>query len=167
MDDEKDYLEYYDEMSVHYMYSVGELTPFFKAVREEKKLLGAKCTNCGFVYFPPRASCSKCYVPNEWVELPGTGRIEAATVCHFGRSQFTDKMPIVIAFIRLDGADSAIRHTIVTDDPRLERLKRGTRVKVAFRDAREGKVTDFYFVLDDESGANGREETGEPPKGGA
>ncbi|NVM03831.1 MAG: hypothetical protein HWN67_15985, partial [Candidatus Helarchaeota archaeon] len=48
--------------------------------------------------------------------------------------------------------DMAIRHTVILDKDEytMETMKKGTRVKVEFRPdgEREGKVTDFYFVLD-------------------
>ncbi|MHA1379779.1 MAG: Zn-ribbon domain-containing OB-fold protein [Candidatus Helarchaeota archaeon] len=152
MNDEKDFLEYYDEMIIHYKYSVGELSKFFKEVRDNKKLYATKCTKCGFTYFPPRSNCAKCYSPTNWIEVSGKGEVVAGTICRFGVSNFTDQLPISIAFIKLDGCDMAIRHTIVMDDNEynLENLKKGTRVKVEFRPdgKREGKVTDFYFILD-------------------
>ncbi|NVM54703.1 MAG: Zn-ribbon domain-containing OB-fold protein [Candidatus Helarchaeota archaeon] len=150
--EEKDFLEYPDELSIHYIYSVGELTKFFREVKENGRLFGTKCTKCGFVYLPPRMDCSKCYVPTEWIPLSGKGEITAATICTFGVSKFTGKLPIVIAFMKLDGTDMAIRHTIVMDDEEItiDKLKKGTRVKVQFisKAKREGKITDFYFVLD-------------------
>ena len=70
----------------------------------------------------------------------------------FGVSKFTDMLPISIALIKLDGCDMAIRHTVILDKDEytMETMKKGTRVKVEFRPdgEREGKVTDFYFVLD-------------------
>ena len=149
---EKDYLEYYDEMIIHYQYSVGELSKFFLEVKENGKLFGTRCTKCGFGFFPPRLNCNKCYAPCDWVELSGKGEIVAGTLAHFGVSNFTDIVPITIAFIKLDGMDMSIRHTVVMDseDLKIENLKKGTKVKVQFKpkEEREGKVLDFYFVLD-------------------
>ena len=52
----------------------------------------------------------------------------------------------------MDEMDMAIRHTVVMEkaDLIIDNLKKGTRVKVQFnpKDQREGKITDFYFVLD-------------------
>lgn len=151
-DDKKEILEYKDEMSIHYIYSVGELSKFFLEIRDHEKLLGTRCTKCGFGFFPPRLNCHKCYAPCEWVELSGKGEVIAGTICRFGVSNFTDSLPIIIAFIKMDEMDMSIRHTIVMDaeETTLEDIKKGTRVKVHFRprDQREGKITDFYFVLD-------------------
>lgn len=151
-EEQEEFLEYYDEMTIHYLYSVGELTKFFKEIRDNGKLFGTRCTKCGFGYFPPRLNCHKCYTPCEWVELSGKGEVVAGTICRFGVSNFTDKLPITIAFIKMDEMDMSIRHTILMSENecKLENLKRGTRVKVQFKpkEQRKGRITDFYFVLD-------------------
>ena len=148
----EEFLEYKDEMTIHYIYSVGELTKFFKEIRDNGKLFGTRCTKCGFGFFPPRLNCHKCYAPCEWVELNGKGEVTAGTLAHFGVSDFTDKVPITIAFIRMDEMDMAIRHTIVmeSEDLTIDNLKKGTRVKVQFKpkEQRVGRITDFYFILD-------------------
>ncbi len=143
-----DFFEYADDMTIHYLYSEGEVSYFFKELKDHAKLYASKCPKCGFVYFPPRGHCYKCYCNTGWVPLTGKGTIETATVSHFGRSQFTDKMPIVIAFIKLVGSDMIFRHSIVMEDATLEKVKHGTPVKVVFNEKREGRVTDFYFVPD-------------------
>lgn len=151
-EDNKDFHERSEDMTIHYRYSVGELTKFFEEIRDNEKLFGTRCTKCGYGFFPPRLNCQKCYVPCEWVELSGKGEITAGTRAFFGVSQFTDLVPITIAFIKMDEMDMAIRHTVVMEkeDLTMENLKKGTRVKVEFRpkEKREGKITDFYFVLD-------------------
>ncbi len=151
-EDQQEFWEYPDEMAIHYIYSVGELTKFFKEIKDNGKLFGTRCTKCGFGFFPPRLNCHKCYEPCEWVELSGKGEVITGTLAHFGVSNFTDKVPITIAFIKMDEMDMAIRHTIVmeSEDLTMENIKRGTRVRVEFipPDQRKGRITDFYFVLD-------------------
>ena len=146
------FFEYADQMQIHYIYSVGELTKFFQEIRDNGKLFGTRCTKCGYGFFPPRLNCQKCYTPCEWVELSGKGEVVAGTICRFGVSNFQDSLPITIAFIRMDEMDMAIRHTIVmeSEETKLENLKKGSKVKVKFRPKKErkGKITDFYFVLD-------------------
>ncbi len=151
-EDKKDFYERSDDMTIHYRYSVGELTKFFKEIRDNGKLFGTRCTKCGFGFFPPRLNCQKCYVPCEWVELSGKGEITAGTMAHFGVSNFGDKIPLAIAFIKMDEMDMAIRHSIIlaSEDKKIENLKKGTRIRVEFKpkEQREGKITDFYFILD-------------------
>ena len=146
----KQFHERADEMTIHYIYSVGELTKFFTEIRDKGKLFGTRCVKCGFGFFPPRLNCQTCYEPCEWVELSGKGEITSATMAHFGVSNFGDKTPLAIAFIKMDEMDMAIRHSIVLapEDKNIDNLKKGTRVKVKFKpkSEREGRITDFYYV---------------------
>jgi len=58
-----------------YKYSVGSLaSKFFIDLRDKKKITAAKCPKCGFVNFPPRSVCPKCFSKIEdLVELPEPG----------------------------------------------------------------------------------------------
>jgi uncharacterized OB-fold protein len=131
---------------------VGELSKFFIEIRDNGKLFGTRCTKCGYGYFPPRIYCGKCYAPCEWEEISGKGQIYTATMAYFGVSCFSDKVPLSIAFIKMDEMNQLIRHTVILkpEDKKMENLKKGTRVRVEFKpkEQREGRITDFYFVLD-------------------
>ncbi len=152
LEESKDFHEYPDDMSIHYIYSVGELSKFFIEIRDNERLFGTRCTKCGFGYFPPRIYCGKCYAPCNWVEIGRKGQIVTGTITHFGVSNFTNRPKTTIAFIKMDGMDQSIRHTVLMSDEdcKIENVKQGTRVKVEFKpkEKREGKITDFYFVLD-------------------
>lgn len=142
---EEEPLKIYDEMTIHYNYSYGGISKFFHELKENARLLGAKCKKCNTVWCPPRANCPKCYSDIEWITLPGTGTIYTFTVVYYPSSGWTGDKPYVCAYIKLDGADNAIMHWIKDVD--ITTIKIGTRVKVKFKEVREGKVSDFYFVL--------------------
>ena len=134
-----------------YLYSYGEISKFFKEVKENRRLFATKCTRCGKVWMPPRKYCSDCYLPTEWVQLSGRGTVVSCTyVCYAadpksGLVAIAD-IPHVLALIKLDGADTLLMHVVVAKERSLGTVKTGTRVKVAWTKKREGKVTDFYFV---------------------
>jgi uncharacterized OB-fold protein len=136
-------LEVPDKLEVFYKYSYGGQSRFFREIRENGKLYGAKCTGCGKVYCPPRAHCSLCYVPTAWVPLPGTGTITAFTVQYVSTSAFIKKTPFICAYVRLDGSDFLLMANMEVDD--VARIRVGTRVQAVFRDERHGAITDFYF----------------------
>ena len=51
----------------------------------EGKLMGSKCGECGQVFVPPRALCTKCYSNNmEWHETSGMGKLSAFTCISVG-----------------------------------------------------------------------------------
>lgn len=137
-------LEVPDIIEVYYKYSYGQQSRFFRELRDNERVMGAKCPNCGMVYCPPRANCSKCYVSTEWVPLNGKGTVITYTIVYFSPpTGFDRKMPYVVAYVKLDGSDFIILSIIEMSDVNLARS--GMKVEVAFRKEREGRVTDFFF----------------------
>ncbi len=58
--------------------------------------------------------------------------------------------PYIVGFVKLNGADTGIANFIKGIDledmkKAIERVKIGMKVRVAFKDIREGRVTDFFF----------------------
>jgi uncharacterized OB-fold protein len=137
-------LEIPDVMKITYKYTYGEQSPFFRALRDYKKLLGAKCTSCNFTYCPPRKNCSRCYGETQWVELPGTGKIASFTVIYKGTSLVTGKTPYVCAYVSLDETDFVVLTAIEMDDHSKAHV--GMKVKAIFKEERTGRITDFYFA---------------------
>ena len=136
-------LEIPDQIEVIYKYSYGQQSRFFRELRDNKKLYGTKCTQCGKVYCPPRADCPLCYKKTEWVPLKGTGVIESCTVQYYTTSPFIKKLPFICGYVKLDGTDFIMLALMEADD--VEKVKPGTRVETVFRDERTGTITDFYF----------------------
>lgn len=141
-----------------YDYSCGRIGSFFfRALRDEKKIYGRKCSRCGKVYIPPRPVCGPCFArTDEWVEVGPQGTLECFTVVYF---TFLDpitgkKRPVPYGYglIRLDGAHSRIQHFLSENDPK--RLYVGMRVEAEFNELREGKLSDIkWFKPIDKKGA--------------
>lgn len=132
-----------DLMQVYFRYSYGGQSRFFREIFHNEKLFGSKCISCGKVYCPPRSACPRCYEKTEWVELPGTGKVVSFTVQHYSTSAFVNKVPFLVAYIRLDGSDFLIMGNIEMDD--VNEAKRGMPVKVCYRENKSGSITDIYF----------------------
>ncbi|MEH7253209.1 Zn-ribbon domain-containing OB-fold protein [Neobacillus niacini] len=139
------------EWNIRYEYAAGEITStFLQSLRDKKVILASKCTKCSTVMLPPRAYCEKCFVKTEeLVEAGNEGVIEAATIITHKFENFPEP-PYAIAYVRLDGVKTAMVnfvHGVDLSDVKKasEELKIGTRVKVEFKEEREGRVTDFYY----------------------
>ena len=143
-------LEIPDKIEVYYKYSYGQQSRFFREIRDNKKLYGAKCPQCGRVYCPPRAGCPHCYEDTTWIALEGTGKVMTYTVVYFGTSHFVRKVPFVCAYIMLDGTDSLMMQNIYMND--VTKVRVGMRVVVRFQEERDGRITDIYFVPLNEEG---------------
>ncbi len=139
-----------DIIKINYKYSMGGQSKFFLELMNNKKILGTKCTKCGKVWMPPRINCSDCYVPAEWVEVKHTGTIEVSTIVWFTTSAFIKNIPYGTAYVKLDGASTALLQGIFSENLVPSKIKKGKRVKAVFQKEREGKMTDFFFVPEDE-----------------
>ena len=139
-----------DRIAINYKYSLGGQSKFFIELMNNKKLLGTKCTKCGKTWMPPRINCSDCYVPAEWVEMKQTGTIEVSTIVWYTTSAFIKAIPYAIGYIKLDGAQTAFLQGIFSENLVPSKVKKGSRIKAVFLKEREGKMTDFFFVPEDE-----------------
>ena len=139
-----------DRIKIEYRYTMGGQSKFFLEVMKNKKLFGTKCTKCGKTWMPPRINCSDCYEPADWVELNQTGTINVSTIVWYTTSAFIKAVPYGIGFIKLDGAETAIFQGIFSENLVPSKIKKGKRVKAVFNKEREGKMTDFFFVPEDE-----------------
>nr|MDO8135662.1 Zn-ribbon domain-containing OB-fold protein [Candidatus Njordarchaeum guaymaensis] len=142
------YFEVWDKYVMSYKYSYGRQSAFFKELYLNKRIMGAKCPKCKIVYCPPRSHCSECYEENKWITLSDTGTVTTSVVCWYVSAEFFIEVPYVCAYIKVDGADTSILQRIVSRD--VERVRPGMSVRAVFREQREGKMSDFYFVPKDE-----------------
>ena len=140
----------YTDWKPEYLYSLAEVSRFFREIVENKRLVTTKCPLCDKVFMPPRGYCPDCYEVMDWVPLSGEGTVIYCTYCYFlgmggDLLRFID-VPYVYAFIKLDGADTYLAHGVRPNSQAMGEIKAGTRVKAVFREQRKGTIADFYFV---------------------
>ena len=134
-----------------YTYFAGETaTRFFAELRDNLAILGRRCPSCRRLVVPARSYCDACYVEmGGWEPVGETGTIEAFTILTTAFPGLPEP-PLVIAFVTLDGADSAILNFVEGVDLRDsgaagKYLFANDRVRVVFSEKREGRITDFHF----------------------
>jgi uncharacterized protein len=141
------------EWEIPYHFAAGKVSShFFIQLRDNKKLLGIKCPECGRVMMPPRGFCERCFVEaDEWVEVGPEGTIEAFTIT-MEKWPGNPDPPFAVAYVKLDGADTAMMNYVrgldfsdIEETAKI--LQIGNRVTVTFKEEREGKVTDFEYTL--------------------
>lgn len=102
------------------------------ALRDECRILAARCGGCGRVLCPPGPFCGCCgAAAGEPVEVGPGGALVSWTELP-GRGAF--------GMIRLDGADGAIVHRLHCEPAA---LSAGARVRARFAAARSGDVRDI------------------------
>jgi uncharacterized protein len=140
-----------DSWTARYAYSVGEVAGKFMEGLRQKKILATRCSKSGMAYLPPRAYCERSFEKcDSWLEASHEGALEVATITT-APFQGSPKPPYAVAYVKLDGVDTAIAGFVRGLDlsnleAAVQRLKAGTRMRVEFIDEPQGRVTDFYFV---------------------
>src|SRR2546428_14015589 len=92
-----------DHYEIDYRHSYAEDSPFFVGLTKGK-LLGSRCTVCGYTYATPRSHCMECGAPTSWHELPLTGRVHTYTTCHYGGGGVFKETPFTFILVGVDGA---------------------------------------------------------------
>lgn len=144
----------HQELTLSYDYAVGEVASKFLQGLRDRKLLASVCSKSKLSYLPPRAYCERSFEPcDDLIEAAQEGTIECSTIVVRG---FEGKRPppVAIAYVKLDGVDSAIANYVdgvdLSDfDAAMEQIAPGARVRVEFVDEPEGRITDFSFRLID------------------
>jgi len=149
--DGRNYLIANDAMYTFYKRTKGEFSSFFLALRDEKKVLGCKCRECGLVRVPPFLThCPDCnFAPTELVEVDQSGVMNSTPpITYFATSLFADMAPYGRGRVILNGADTALSVNLYTTTGILVPgiIKKGTAVKMVFRDERIGEMTDVFCV---------------------
>ncbi len=149
--DDRDYLVMNDAMFTFYQRSMGEFTPFFLGLRDERRILGCRCTSCGTVRIPPFLTrCPDCeFAPTELVEVGQVGTmLSTPPITYFANSLFTEQVPFGRGRIVLEGADTAMSVNVYTTTGILVPgiVRQGTKMKVVFKDERIGEITDIFCV---------------------
>src|SRR4030042_1336212 len=147
----RNYLIANDAMYTFYRRSRGEFSDFFLALRDEKKLLGCRCTACGLVRVPPFLThCPECnFAPTELIEVEQVGVMNSTPpITYFATALFQDMAPYGRGRVIFQGADTAMSVNLYTTTGILVPgiINKGTEVKLVFRDKRNGDVKDVFWV---------------------
>jgi uncharacterized OB-fold protein len=149
--DRKRYLVTNEAMYTFFRRSKGELSPFFLNIKEKKRLTGCKCTKCGILRVPPfLEKCPECnFAPTRLVQVPDTGKmLSTPPITYFAHSLFQDMAPFGRGRVVLGDSATAVPMFVYTTQGVLRPgiFKKGTPVKVVFRDEREGSPRDMFAV---------------------
>jgi uncharacterized OB-fold protein len=136
-----------------YTYFAGEAASrFFAALKRDRLIMGATCPSCKRVLVPARSFCDACFTrTTDWVPVGPDGILETFTIITAAFPGLPEP-PIVMAYVTLDGADTALVNLVrgldLSDiDAAAARLQKQPRVHALFIAEPQGRITDFSFVL--------------------
>ncbi len=155
--DGNDYLLRNEVMFTAYQHSAGEFSEFFITLRNQCKILGKRCPTCNQLLCPPFEK--KCQICNFEVEMQSEEMADIGTmaaspvIVFFAPARFKDQVPFGIGYVFLedkDGheADTAIMVRVRTTHGMIKPgiFKKSTKVKVVFRNERQGEMLDVFVV---------------------
>lgn len=131
----------------HYHYTAGLAGErFFTALREEGKILGARCPECGVTYVPPRIYCEECFAElDQYVDLGLEGQVRSFTIARIDRDGRPLDPPEIRALISFGEETTDLLHLLGEAEP--EEVYIGMEVEAVLRPKREreGKITDIRY----------------------
>ncbi len=119
---------------------------FFREIKDNARIMGARCPKCDVLYVPPRLYCERCFAHlDEWVEVPPRGVVHTFSVVYQDLDENPLDTPEIIAFVELDGTDGGLVHRLGEVEP--DDVYVGLPVEAVFKDAaeREGAITDILY----------------------
>jgi uncharacterized OB-fold protein len=124
-----------------YRRSLGPVIGAFFTGLREQKVLGAR-TKDGRVLCPPLEydPDTGSSVEPELVELAATGVVEGFAWIDEPMRKHPLQKPFAWALIKIDGADSSLLHAL---DVSKDKVAKGLRVQVRWREERKGHITDI------------------------
>ncbi len=138
---------WYGEIPTHYIYTMGIAGErFFKELRDNARIMGARCEKCNLIYVPPRLYCERCFEKLEqWVDMGSKGEVHTFTIAHVGLDGSTLSEPVILAMVAIEGAHGGLVHRLGEVKP--EQVKVGMKVEAVFEDKtkRTGSILDIKY----------------------
>jgi len=133
------------QIQIDYKWSLGKAGErFFTELRDNKRIMGTKCRQCGRILVPPRIFCEECFVDDmEWVEVEPKGVLMTFGDSYFSTDGKKLQDPWMLGIVRLDGSDGGLIHFLGESRP--EDLKIGMPMEIVFKEKREGNIMDILY----------------------
>jgi uncharacterized OB-fold protein len=115
---------------------------FFRAIKDEGKIMGAVCPACDITYVPARIFCERCMAElDEWQDVGTSGEVYTFTFLFVDKDGIQLDESEIIAFIRI--GDGGLVHRLSEVEP--EEVEFGMRVEAVFKAKkdREGSILDI------------------------
>ena len=118
---------------------------FFRALKDEGRILGTHCSHCDVTYVPATIFCERCLAKlDEWVDVGTCGDVNTFTFLHVNLDGSPREKPEIIAFVRF--ADGGLIHRLGEINP--DQVEIGMMVQAVFKPTTEriGSILDIdYF----------------------
>jgi len=109
-----------------------ETRPFWDYCKKHE-LRMQKCTQCGYIRYPPSIICPKCqFIEAEWTKLSGRGKVYSFVIFHYLYDKtFANDIPYAVASIELEEGPRMMSNIIGC---KLDEIRVDMPVEVYFED---------------------------------
>lgn len=142
--DSRRYRHWEGNLEADYIYTSGVAGErFFVTLRDQGRLLAARCAACDLNYLPPRLFCEDCFAElSDFVDVPRDGRVSAVTVAHIDRTGAPLPVPEAWAFVTFPGIQGGLVNRLLVP-PEQARVGLTVRPKLKPKASRVGAITDI------------------------
>lgn len=136
---------WYGNFPVSSRYSFGLAGErFFRAIKDEGRILGTYCPKCNHTYVPAVSFCERCLNElSDWIDAGTVGEIVTFTLLYEAYDGTRRDTPEIVAFIRF--GDGGLVHRLGESDPGA--IDIGLRVEAVFKPQAErtGSILDILY----------------------
>jgi len=127
------------DMEADYVYTLGVAGErFFKELKENGKIMGAKCPCCGITFVPPKMYCEKCFAKlEEWVDVGKKGVVHTFSVVTVDVNGSKLDKPVIYALIKFEGTYGGLIHKI----DKTNTVHIGMEVEAVLKPAKQRKAS--------------------------
>lgn len=117
---------------------------FFRALKDEGRILGSYCPRCDFTYVPGRIFCERCLGElDEWMDAGTQGEVHTFTLLYADQDGSLLEQPRLVAMVRI--SDGGLVHLLGEVDP--QDITIGMPVEAVFKpkNERQGSIEDILY----------------------
>ena len=117
---------------------------FFRAIKDEGKILGTHCPKCERTYVPGVLFCERCLSElEEWIDMGIQGEVHTFTWLYENYDGTPLENPEIVAFVKI--GDGGLVHRLGVIDP--ETVGIGMQVQAVFKEKadRDGSILDIAY----------------------
>jgi uncharacterized OB-fold protein len=117
---------------------------FFRALKDEGKLLASRCEGCDVTYVPARQFCERCMDElTQWFDAGLRGEVHTFTLLHLNLDGSEKEEPDLVAFISI--GDGGIVHKLGEVAPEEVEIGMTVEAKLKSKAKREGSILDIEY----------------------
>ncbi len=140
-------LQWSDSIPTKYLYSYGVAGErFFREIKNNGRLMAAKCKNCKLTYLPPRLYCEECFEKLQaWNPVKPEGEVNSYTIAYVNIDGTRLEEPATLAFIKFNGVKGGMIHKL--GNVGKKRVQIGMKIKPRFKPKtkRTGSMSDIEY----------------------